>query len=225
MHRTALKYVFLLTSAFMAVSACGNSKNSVQFEWGNNIWGNSVGFTYQRWLTKNIGASVGFQRGYIHFDIKGGERFFTFKNSGNDAEISMDFKQIVDLNIIFRIKEGRKLRLFNTWGLGLSHYFVTFRYSYTDLTYSGIFRATKDISKYALYTSFNIVEYRPNLERPIKFAFGIKTRIAFMKSPLVLISENVISGIQGMVRFKAVAPFKTLVIPYPEMYIRVGYLF
>jgi len=226
MYKSCQSYCFWLILLLVAASVMGTNNNTVEFEWGNNIWGNSVAFGYQRRLTKNIGVGVGFQRGYVHFETKSGERFFTYQNSSSDDhQMTMEFKQILDLILTFKIREGRQVRLFNTWGLGLSHYFVTFRYSYTRSPYPGLFRAEQDISKFVLYFAFSIIEYRPNLDGPFKFALGVKTRTAFMKSPLLLNSENIIAGIRRIDRIAALAPFKTLVIPYPEMYIRIGYSF
>ncbi len=105
--------------------------NNIEFEWGNNIFGNTISLGYKYNFNSHFGVGISVGKGYLSYDIGDKESFLIFNNfPGKDNKFSVDMKQIINLKLSYRIKNQKEMSFLNLYELGLSSIHFLFQAEY-----------------------------------------------------------------------------------------------
>jgi hypothetical protein len=199
-------------------------RNSVQVEWGNNLYGNTISAGYNYRITDHIGAGISFGKGFFSYEIGDNKNFIFAKNTpGIDNIFSLDFGMLLDLKISYRVRgKFAGLKWFDKYEIGLSYVSLTFSDEYIEPGIPGLWKAKKNYSLYSGLASVSIMEYVPSVYKNISFSLGLKSRFTFLKSPQTVFYEN------GQYSSKVVLSTGdggSFIWFYPELFLRIGYIF
>ena len=195
-------------------------KNTLSFEWANNIWGNTFSIGYDYAFSKKIygGISLGKGNAQFSFDDNGDSFFFTGA-PGRKNNFKIDFKQMADLKIGFIFKDRTGLTLLNKFETGISYCYFNFKDQYVD-DYMNLWKAGEDFTFYSLYLNLGIINYQPKENSHLDFCLGFKARVSVTgreelryESPGKL--PRYFYFVQNGNGFS--------VLPYPEFYVRINY--
>ncbi len=210
--------VFLSTTFAVEMSLL---KNSLGIDWGTNYWGNTFSLLYRRKVTRNFSLGLGFSKGSFNFVQKANSTMFGVDYSGDeDLKVNIQIKRIIDFAFYLNRTTNKNLSFLNTYGLGLSHFFVTFKESMEQEGIPGTFEGEKDFSKYALYLLLNIMEFKPKNLEGLSFSLGLKSHFTLIDYPQTLTLYNGDESITW-----TLYDGKNNILPYVEAYLKFSYMF
>jgi len=199
-------------------------RNSVQIEWGNNLYGNTISAGYNFLFSNHFGAGVSVGKGIFRYEIGDNKSFIFVKNTpGTDNIFSLEFDMLLDLKVSYRIRNKfDRWKLFDKYEIGLSYVNLIFRDEFIEPGTPGLWEAKKNYSLYSALVSLSIVEYTPQEYRNISFHLGIKSRFTLQKSPQTVFYENGYSSRKAVVSACNGGDFLWY---YPELFLKIAYIF
>lgn len=196
-------------------------KDTFFFEWGNNIWGNTISIGYNYSFSEHIYGGISLGRGYFQNNIPNdGNSIFVANPPGKDNTFSLTFHQIINLRIGYVIKQHEGLRIFNKFETGLSYMHFTFEDIFTDKYYfkPEVWKGSKEYNLYSLMCAVNILDYVPKFNSRLNFDFGFNTRITFTDNQK-LVYQNPLLGSWEISYLSG--NNSTIYWIYPELYLRI----
>lgn len=197
---------------------------SLNAEVGNNYYGNSIGLSLSRRIVDHLWANLGYENGsFSHFQ-EAGSTFFIFSNpSSINYNLNIGIHEMTDLFISWRWKEDKPVWFLNSIGIGLSHYNLTVSSSFQKIGYPGIFRGAKDMSGFALYADLHLLDVHLPDDK-LSYSLGVKCHTVWLSSPQVIVTDNGL-GDTSNAAAEVSSDGGPIVVPYLELFLRVGYVF
>lgn len=228
-EKYSLKTIFLTT---LFVLNLYNSKvysqdslrvNNIEFEWGNNIFGNTISLGYKYKLSRHFGVGISVGKGYFRYDIGDKKSFLNFNNLlGKDNIFSIDMKQIINLKLSYMIQNQKGISFLNLYELGLASIHFHFQAEYKDENVTGEYVGVKNYNLYFLNFYFNLMEYRSSKNSNISFLIGLNNYLSMLATPQTITYYNGTNYPRERVMTSSTSK---MLLFYPELAVRIIYSF
>ena len=197
--------------------------NNIEFEWGNNIFGNTISLGYKYNFNSHFGVGISVGKGYLSYDIGDKESFLIFNNfPGKDNKFSVDMKQIINLKLSYRIKNQKEMSFLNLYELGLSSIHFLFQAEYKKENVLGEYVAVKNYNIYFLNLYFNFIEYRSSKNSNVLFLLGLNNYLSMLSTPQTITYYN---GTNFPNESTLTSSNGKMILFYPELAVRIIYSF
>ena len=224
-----IKFVFIIfVATYMQAYSqqADDYQNNLSFEWGNNIWGNTFSLGYDLKFSKHFFGGLSLGTGYFHADLPdNGQFLFVRFTEGTNNTLSLDFKQIINLNFGYVRTKHEGFCFVNKFEIGLSYSHFTFKDVYTDFNpYYGysLWKGSKDFGLYALTLSGNIFTYSPKFNDHLSFDFGVRLRTTMTGPESLLYESPGLPPRLSQLNYNNSASVGYIWF-YPDMYLKINY--
>lgn len=198
-----------------------NRVNNLEFEWGNNIFGNTISLGYTFNLNQSMGIGLSLSKGNFSYDVGSSGKFFFFKNlRGKENIVKLDLKQVIDLKFIINSSSSFGFSYFNRFEFGVSHISVLYKNEYEKENFEGKFVGEKEFNLYGanLYLSFCM--YKPK-KSCMSFLLGTKVRFTILSGQQKIFYYNWLYPPE----YSYISSPKRILLIYPEFCLTFQYAF
>jgi len=102
----------VVVAVLAVVQPCHGIEPAAGINYGNNIWGNTLGLSLDAPLSRHWLWQFSYGSGQMAFDTQGNENFPVVGDlPSDDHRVSLDLKQVVRMGISYRRKSGERRSL------------------------------------------------------------------------------------------------------------------
>lgn len=203
------------------VRSITDPRYTLAVNWGSNFYGNTFEISLNRSIRSHFSVGLNMAFGGIKYTLPGNGTKFNISNAfAEDIDNKIKIHYIFDASIFWHRKKDKRLILFNTFGIGVGRYSITLTQTAVDDDFPGVYEGAEDYSRFALFVTTHLFEYRQKKLPYFGITLGAKANLSRMKLPqsITLYNEH---------HFKIVTHDGTgyYVIPYVEGFVRFSVSF